>query len=642
MATPSHAPKLLTIGPIPTHMRNLFAPMVIGVFAMISVNLVDTYFVSLIGTQELAAMSFTFPVVGLVINLCFGLSIGVTATLSRVIGAGNEERAQVLAGHALIFATLLSVSLAIITLLGQSAVFRLMGADDLLIPLLTDYIFWWALGLPFLVVLIVNNSILRSRGDSKTPMRIMLMAAFLNALFDPILIFGWGPIPALQLEGAAIATMLARMILFGISVRYVMKHGVVFTQLNSKALLESLRPIMSVGIPASITNALTPFSAGLITAVIALHGAETIAGYGMAVRLEGLFLLVPMVMGGALSPVVGQNWGAHLNHRVIEALGVARKVSIIWGIFILIIVEIFASSFAHFFSHDLLVRDSFTIYLRIISLSYVFQGLISAANATFNAIDRPFKATLVSLLNSLLLALPLVYLGHYIYGFTGIVIGLLTARIISGLLANYWIWKPFDPQDIVIAFSDKRVKTLVNDFEAENPTIALKLEELIEEIGHLHAVHLAESNHGEIGFYVGEIEMGHIHFDGHIDIRLPPQLRDAIIHANWGTHHRQHYDGCWVSHHLNNPADFEEVSRLLNLCHLYYESIQYLKDTDQDRQFISRDHKSFTEWLYTQLEPLISEHPHLDYVHLPQKVQEAFQQSMHAFHLESQSPSNLI
>ena len=114
MATPAHAPKLLTIGPVWPHLKSLFTPMVIGVFAMISVNLADTYFVSLLGTSELAAMSFTFPVVGLMINLCIGLAIGVTATSSRMIGGGQEEQASILAGHALLFSFILSTILSLV------------------------------------------------------------------------------------------------------------------------------------------------------------------------------------------------------------------------------------------------------------------------------------------------------------------------------------------------------------------------------------------------------------------------------------------------------------------------------------------------------------------------------------------------
>ena len=584
MATPSHVSTLLTLGPVEHHLKRLFAPMVIGVFAMISVNLIDTYFISLLGTTELAAMSFTFPVVGLIINLCFGLSIGVTATLSRTIGAGHEEEANLLAGHAIIFAGILSVSLSIFTLLAQVWIFKAMGAGEELIKHLHDYMFWWALGLPFLVFLIINNSILRSRGDSKTPMRLMLAVAFINAILDPIFIFGLGPLPAMYLEGAAIATMITRCLVFLVSLRYVMQHGVVFQHLNLARLRQSLKPISSVGIPAAMTNALTPFSAALITALIALHGKQTVAGYGMAIRLEGMFLLVPMVMGGALSPFVGQNWGAHLNHRVIEGLSFARKISIYWGIGIWILVEIFASNLGQLFSQDPAVQQSFALYLRIISISYVFQGLVYAANATFNAIDRPLKATLVSVLNSLLLAVPLGYLGHVWFGFKGIVIGLVIARIVSGLLANRWVWALFDQQDVVTAFSSHEVKELIYEFEASHPDLALKMEEVVEHIGHLHDVHLAESKHAKIGFYIRDIEMGHIHMEGHFDLRLPPQLRNVVIKEKWASHHRTHYDGGWVTHDLKSNQDFNEIENLLKLVHIYYEKLQ---DNALDETMIS-------------------------------------------------------
>ena len=186
MARHSTTPSLLTVSSVPSHLKRLALPMVIGVFAMISVNLVDTYFVGLLGTAQLAAMSFTFPVVGLIINLCMGLGIGVTATVARLVGAQEERAAEQIAGHALIIALTLSVSLALIGFLTHDLIFSMMGAGKELLAYLHDYMTWWFIGLPFLIIIIIANGVLRAHGDSKTPMRLMLLVAVVNVILDPI------------------------------------------------------------------------------------------------------------------------------------------------------------------------------------------------------------------------------------------------------------------------------------------------------------------------------------------------------------------------------------------------------------------------------------------------------------------------
>jgi len=570
MSSSATAPTLLTTGSVPKHLKRLFLPMVVGVFAMISVNLADTYFVGLLGTQELAAMSFTFPVVGLIINLCMGLGIGVTATVARLIGAGKREEANQVAGHAILMALALSGALAVLGFIAHDAVFSLIGASAELLPLLFEYMRWWFIGLPFLITVIVANGVLRASGDSKTPMRLMLTAAGMNMILDPVLIFGYLGAPAMRLEGASIATMIARMTTFSVTMYLLTKQGVLSTQnLNPRGLTRSLRSVMQVGVPAALTNALTPLSAGLITALIALYGAEAIAGYGLAVRLEGLFLLVPMVMGGALSPFIGQNWGAHFTHRVVESLSFARKISLIWGLSVWVIVEALAPTLASAISSDPKVCESFTLYLRVISASYALQGVIYAANSTFNAINRPLKATLISMMNSLLLALPLAYLGHLSYGLLGVVSGLLIARLITGVVAHQWVWGLFDEGNKMVALSDAEVKSALYQIEHALPNIALSLEKLISHLAHYPSLEINRAQGGRLAYLLQGREVALLSKDRGFEVRLPPELRDAVVRAGWGEHHSTEYEAGWIRHPLQTAEDVEDLERLIRLSYAY-------------------------------------------------------------------------
>ena len=200
----------LTEGQVSIQLLKLSLPMVWGILSVLAFSLADTYFVAQLGTRELAAISFTFPVVTVLSSIAMGLGTGVASVIARVIGKGDRLQVQRLTTDSL----LLSVAIVgIFSTLGLNTIdplFSTLGAKSELIPLIRDYMSIWYLGMVFLVVPLVGNSALRACGNTIIPSLIMTLAAAMNILLDPLLIFGWGPIPALGLKGAAIASMISR------------------------------------------------------------------------------------------------------------------------------------------------------------------------------------------------------------------------------------------------------------------------------------------------------------------------------------------------------------------------------------------------------------------------------------------------
>jgi hypothetical protein len=213
-------------------------------------------------------------------------------------------------------------------------------------------------------------------------------------------------------------------------------------------------------------------------------------------------------------------------------------------------------------------------YLRIISASYALQGVVYAANATFNAVNHALRATLVSTMNSLILALPLAYLGHIWSGDMGIVGGILIARLITGLLAHRWVWSIFDEDDKQVALSDQEVKAKLYELEQSLPELALDLEHLVLRLGHLPNLSISGEQQHMLTYYLDQHEVAHLNSEGTFDIRVPPQLRDAVVDVGWGEHHRREYDGCWISHNLTQSEDVEEFVRLICLVHAYITCVK--------------------------------------------------------------------
>jgi len=199
-------------------LRTMTVPMILGMVMLMTFGLVDTFFVSLLGTNELAAISFTFPVTFTVISLNIGLGIGTAAVIGHLLGKNELAKAKLTATAALMTVFGLVGLLCIVGYHTIPLIFSWLGADDTLIPLIYEYMSIWYFAAVLLAIPMVGNSVLRAVGDTKSPSIIMASSGALNALLDPLLIFGWGPVPALEIQGAAIATAIS----WGVGVVWVL------------------------------------------------------------------------------------------------------------------------------------------------------------------------------------------------------------------------------------------------------------------------------------------------------------------------------------------------------------------------------------------------------------------------------------
>ncbi|MCA9705939.1 MAG: MATE family efflux transporter [Myxococcales bacterium] len=576
-------------GPIGPALARLAVPMGLGIVFIIAVDLADTYYVSMLGTAELAAMSFTFPVVSLVFSVVMGVSIGATSALARVIGAGDEQAIRRLATHAIMLAVLIVLLISGLGLATQDAVFTLLGAKPELLPLLRAYMTIWFLGAVFLVVPMMGMAAIRATGDTRTPMFIMMAAAVANLVLDPIFIFGLGPVPALGLRGAAIATLLARSITLLLALRVLRREDLLDLHWPSRAeLRRSWWSILSVGLPAAITNVLTPVATAALTWLIARHGTEAVAAYGVGSRVEGLLLIAPMALGAALTPFIGQNWGAHHEDRVARGIVLARNFAVAWGAGAWIVLALGGNHLADVFTDDPRVAELVHTYLWIVPLSYGASGLVSVASAAFNAVDKAVRSTALSALRTLVLAIPLATLGSTLLGLPGVFIGIAGATVLSAGLAYLWmrgLTRPVSRGGQV-------------HLEGASPAVDVALQALVRGVSDLADVDVHPTRQRALGFFVGQRELGHVHHRGQLDMAFPPEVRDQLVREGKVDHHRIVHDSCWVTHRLEEEADVPEAIWLLHLAHALLRlarepgpaerELEGLQPSDALRQSIAR------------------------------------------------------
>ncbi|HWM28654.1 MAG TPA: MATE family efflux transporter, partial [Woeseiaceae bacterium] len=257
----------LTHGPVGRHLVDMTLPVLFGIFTMMLQAFVDVYFIGQVGDRELAALSFTFPVLMLVSSVAIGLGAGTSSVVARALGAGDHRRARRLATDSLLLSFGITGAICVVGILTIAPLFRLLGAPDDLLPLIAGYMRILYAGVPFIVVGMVGMSSMRATGDTRLPSLLMVITAVLNVVLDPVLIFGLGPIPAMELNGAAMAALLSRAALV-IGALYFMRKRLDMLSFNRPDPLElrkSWIDILHVGIPAAATNAIVPIAAGAIT-----------------------------------------------------------------------------------------------------------------------------------------------------------------------------------------------------------------------------------------------------------------------------------------------------------------------------------------------------------------------------------------
>jgi len=432
----------LSEGSIQQSLIRMTTPMIIGMFMLFTFSLIDTLFISFLGTKALTAISFTFPVTFTIMSLAIGLGIGASAVVGKYLGRLEYEKAKEASTVSSYISLLLATILVCICWFFMDNIFRLMGASEMLMPSIREYMVIWLPGSILIVCIMTGNSLLRACGDTKTPSILMAMAGFLNAVLDPVLIFGFGPIPALGIQGAAWATVIA----WGIGYFYLIYLLVIKRELISRSLpsrpvmLSSGKEMLRIGAPAAGANMMTPLAAGIMTAIAASFGDSTVAAFGVGARLEPIATLIVLAMSSSLPPLISQNFGAGKVDRVAEAYRISIKFILGWQLLVYGGLAFGAEIIATTFSNDPEVIQAIKLFLWILPLSYGLQGIIILTNSSLNAMHRPMSALYLSAMRFFVFYVPLAYFGSQLFGLIGFFAGAFCGNLLMAAIS----WRAFN------------------------------------------------------------------------------------------------------------------------------------------------------------------------------------------------------
>ena len=430
----------LTQGPVGGHLVNMTVPVLLGIATMMGQGLIDTWFIGQVGDAQLAAFSFGFPILMIVTSVAIGLGAGTSSVVARAIGADDHRRARRLSTDSLLLSFLVTAIISAIGILTIGPLFRVLGAPDELMPLIRGFMTILYLGVPFIVVGMVGMASMRATGDTRLPSMLMILAAVLNVILDPILIFGIGPVPAMGLNGAAMAALLARASIF-VGTLYLMRHRldmVSFNKPDPGELRQSWRDILHVGIPAAGTNIIVPVGAAVVTAMIARFGPDAVAGFGVASRIESLMLVMYYALSAIIGPFVGQNFSAGKEDRILRALWLCTAFCIGSGLAIAGLLASMSGWLPGLFSDSESVRRVTSMFLWLVPISYGTYGMVMVMNASFNGLGYPMPGVVISVCRIAVLYIPIALVAMRFFGIAGIFAAYAIANIVSGLGAYAW------------------------------------------------------------------------------------------------------------------------------------------------------------------------------------------------------------
>ena len=306
--------------------------------------------------------------------------------------------------------------------------------------LIYDYMSIWYLAGVFLAIPMVGNAVLRASGDTKTPSIIMALGGAINAILDPILIFGWLGFPALGIQGAAIATCIAWAvcsvwIIYLLAVKRQLMEAKI---LNWQEFRAAANGVLTIGLPAAGSNMLTPITAAVVTYIVAQYGAESVAAWGVGNRLESIASIVVLALSMSLPPFISQNFGANQYARIQASYQLCIKFVMIWQLIIFAILALSSRFIASIFAEEQAVADLITLFLLIVPLGYGLQGIVILTNSSFNAMHKPMIALWLSIIRLFVCYIPITALGSYWFGLEGLFWGCVLANVVAAIVSLVW------------------------------------------------------------------------------------------------------------------------------------------------------------------------------------------------------------
>ncbi len=464
----SNAPSdSITEGGLARPMFRLAWPIVALQLLQVTYNIADTFWLGQFDTDALAAISLAFPLIFLLISLAGGFTAAGAILVAQYTGAKSDGSAGRVAGQTISFVSILAVGLGLVGYLFTEEMLALLPSQGEtqanVIPLAARYMEVFFLGIVFMFGFFVFSALMRGYGNTKTPMRVMVVSVAMNVVLDPILIFGWGPIDGMGIVGAAIATVASRGLgtILGLCILFMTDAGPAIELRHLAPDMAVIREIVDIGVPSALEQSASALAMVTLTAMIVQFAPPVVAAYGLGNRIASLIFLPAMGLGRATNTMVGQNLGAGNTERAERAVWLAAKVS--GGVLLAVAIAVFffPSVLVDAFISNTIPDAAATIslgseYIQIRTVEFAFIGVLQVLLGAYRGAGNTKTALVFSLVAlwigrvatvSVLAfdSVPLLGFAGYGLGPTGFWYGMAMGNVVGAIAAGLWFtrgtWK---------------------------------------------------------------------------------------------------------------------------------------------------------------------------------------------------------
>ncbi|MDR5673862.1 MATE family efflux transporter [Halalkaliarchaeum sp. AArc-GB] len=431
----------------------LSLPLVLTNLFQVAYNLADTFWLGQYSTNALAAISFAWPPVFLLLMLGMGIAVAGSVLVAQYTGAEEHRTAEYAASQTVVYALIGSFLIGGTAYLAAEPLLFVLGASPEVLPLATGYLEVVSLGFVFMFGFMVFNSLMRGYGETITPMLVMFGTVVLNIVLDPFVIFGWGPFPELGILGAAYATVFSRAL--GLSVgMYIMvwgDRGVTVNLTDMVPDLSFLERILRIGAPAAVEGVSRAISQNLLLFVVGWFATPVVAGYGIATRVFSLVFLPAVAVDRGVETMSGQNLGAGKPDRAgasarIAAVSLFGLMSVVG-----VVVWIGARPIAGLFTPDPAVVDAASEFMRYVAPTFGFIGIMRAYSGSLCGAGKTLTVAGIAIVMLGILRFPIAWGTAGVIGETGIWIAFAISNVGGAAVAYLWYqrgtWREGDLTD---------------------------------------------------------------------------------------------------------------------------------------------------------------------------------------------------
>lgn len=424
--------KDFTTGPILKPLIIFSAPIMLANLLQTSFQIVDSLWVgNILGAEALGAVAIATTILVTILSFILGLNNAALTILSQQHGRKDDEGLKRYLNAFIVIMTAMSVVFALIGFIFAESLLGIIGTPDAILDMAASYLQISLLGMFFLFGYNFINTVFRALGDSRTPLRIVFIAVILNAVLSPLLLIVFD----LGIQGAAIATVGSQAIAFLYSIYLTLKRNLVPFKMPSIPARYEVGLILKLGIPAGLQMGVIHAGIAAILSVVTQFGADSVAGFSAAQRLDSLIMLPAMALGTAVNAMAGQNIGIQQWSRVKQIARYAALYNFGLMLSVAAVVIIFAEAGIKMFIQDETAVEFGTNYLRIVALCYPFLGLNFVLNGIVRASGAMYQVLILNIISFWILRYPLSALFASHFGEIGVGMGMGISFIISSIFA---------------------------------------------------------------------------------------------------------------------------------------------------------------------------------------------------------------